>query len=282
MDTDGTEIGLTLAHSSDSDDAFMFWALREGRVRVDGLRFEHVLSDIQSLNQAALEGRYDISAISLHAFAYIARNYALLNAGASVGDGYGPIIVSARPLDLNDLPRHSVAIPGSLTTAALVLRLAVPGIRTEEMAFDQIAQSVKQGEVSAGVIIHEGQITFESDGLHCVTDLGSWWRDETGLPLPLGANVVRRSLGREVGEKVCDGIRRSILYAEENRVEAINYAKVYSRKLVHDKVDRFVSMYVNDYSLDWGPRGRKAVEELLRRGAEAGIVPEVDMLEFVG
>ncbi len=279
---DETTVKLTLAHSPDSDDAFMFWALAKGYVKARGIEFEHILSDIQTLNQAALLGTYDVTAISLHVYPYIARNYSLLNCGASVGDGYGPVIVSREQLDISDLPRITVAIPGSLTTAALVLRLAVPGVRTEEMAFDQIINAVQRGDVPAGVIIHEGQVTYADEGLHKVLDLGAWWREETGLPLPLGANAVRKDLGREMIEETADAIRMSIRYGLGNRSDAINYAKVYSHKLIQDKVDEFVSMYVNDFTIDWGEDGRKAVNELLGRGADAGIVPDTGTIEFVG
>jgi len=273
---------LTLAHSPDSDDAFMFWGLAKGVVAVDGFEFEHILSDIQTLNQAALGLKYDITAISLHAYPYIANNYALMNVGASVGDGYGPIVVSRDPLTLKDLPEMTVAIPGSLTTAALVLRLAVPGIRTEEMAFDQIGDAVKAGQVAAGIIIHEGQVTWEGEGFHNVVDLGTWWKKETGFPLPLGANVIKRELGEASMSSISDGIRRSVAYGLENRAEAVKYAQDYGRNLIQEKVDQFIGMYVNDYTLDWGKNGRLAVEELLLRGAEAGIVPRLAEIDFVG
>ncbi len=273
---------ITLAHSPDSDDAFMFWALAEGHVVVDGIEFEHTLADIQTLNQAALKGRYDITAISVHAYPYVSHEYALMNVGASVGDGYGPSIVARGNLAMDDLPGLTVAIPGSLTTAALVLRLAIPEISTVEMAFDRIIEAVKRGEAPAGLIIHEGQITYREEGLERIVDLGEWWRHETGLPLPLGANVIRRDLGEEVIAKVVDAVRSSIAYGLEHRAKAMGYAKEYGRDLRQEQVDRFVSMYVNDFTLDWGESGRKAVHELLRRGSEAGIVPSVDRIDFVG
>jgi len=273
---------LTLAHSPDSDDAFMFWALAKGHIAAPGLDFEHTLSDIQSLNQAALVGTYDITAISVHAYPYIALNYALLNVGASVGDGYGPIVVSKKPLNMSDLATRTVAIPGSLTTAALALRLAIPGVRTEERAFDQIMDSVAAGEVEAGVIIHEGQITYQDDGLHNVIDLGKWWQEETSLPLPLGANVIKKDLGAELMTQAAAAIRDSIQYGFKHRSDGIDYAIDFGRNLGTEKVDQFISMYVNDFTIDWGENGRNAVRELLKRGTEAGILPEVDEIEFVG
>jgi 1,4-dihydroxy-6-naphthoate synthase len=273
---------LALAHSPDSDDAFMFWALAKGLVRSDGVEFEHTLSDIQSLNQAALEGRYDITAISVHAYPYINQDYALLNVGASVGDGYGPCIVARQNFDIDELSGKLIAIPGSLTTAALVLRLAIPDARTEEIAFDAIMDAVESGDVDAGVIIHEGQITYRDRKLHRLIDLGEWWKDETGLPLPLGANVIRKELEEETRVKAVKAIRSSVKYALGHRAEAISYARDFGRDLKQEQVDAFVSMYVNDYTLDWGEKGRNAVRELLKRGADAGIVPEIDNIEFIG
>ena len=273
---------LTLAHSPDSDDAFMFWALAKGFVTVPGIDFEHTLSDIQSLNQAAIKQKYDITAISVHAYPYVSKNYAFLNCGASVGDGYGPRIVAREKIDLRDLQGETVAIPGSLTTAALALRLAVPGLKTEEMAFDSIMDAVRNHDVAAGVIIHEGQITFKDEGLHCICDLGEWWRDETGLPLPLGANVIRINLGDEIYTKSAQAIRDSITYGFDHRADAIAYAKDFGRDLSDEKVDEFVGMYVNDFTIDWGENGRQAVRELLSRAADAGIVPPVDEFRFVG
>jgi 1,4-dihydroxy-6-naphthoate synthase len=273
---------LTLAHSPDSDDAFMFWALARGHIGIKGIEFEHSLSDIQTLNQAALESRYDITAISLHTYPYIAHQYALLNVGASVGDGYGPILVSKSNHKPADIPNLSVAIPGSLTTAALTLRLAVPNVRTRQMTFDTIIDAVKDGEVDAGVIIHEGQLTYKDENLHKVLDLGEWWLEETGLPLPLGANAIKRDLGEDLINEVAEAIRSSINYGFENRTEALGYASDFGGKLERDQVDKFVSMYVNDYTIDWGQKGRSAVQELLKRGADAGIVPAVDRIDFVG
>jgi 1,4-dihydroxy-6-naphthoate synthase len=273
---------LTLAHSPDSDDAFMFWALAKGHVKSDGLDFQHILRDIQSLNQAAIERIYDITAISVHAYPYVSQDYAFMNVGASVGDGYGPIVVAREPMTLDDLSDKTIGIPGALTTANLVLRLAAPGIRTNEMAFDIILDSVKSRDVDAGLIIHEGQLTYESMELHKVVDLGEWWRNETGLPLPLGANVIRRDLGDQTINIVASLMRKSISYAMKNRVEAISYAGGYGRDLSGDDVDKFVGMYVNDFTLDWGDNGRKAVVELLTRGADAGIVPAIENIEFTG
>jgi len=273
---------ITLAHSPDSDDAFMFWALAMGHVGLDGVEFEHTLSDIQSLNQASLTGRYDVTAISVHTYPYIANQYSFLNMGASVGDGYGPIIVAREDLKPADLPDRVVAIPGSLTTAALTLRLAIPDVRTQQMAFDQIQDAVGSGDVDAGVIIHEGQITYKRDNLFNVMDLGVWWQEKTGLPLPLGANVIKRDLGADLMKDVAGAIARSIKYGMEHREEAIRYAKDFGRNLEPAEVDRFVAMYVNDYTIDWGEKGRRAVEELLTQGMEAGIVPAFENIDFAG
>jgi 1,4-dihydroxy-6-naphthoate synthase len=273
---------LTLAHSPDSDDAFMFWALKEGLVGADGLGFEHILSDIQTLNQAALEGRYDITAISLHAYPYVANQYALMNTGASIGDGYGPIVVSRRAMSLEEMASKQVAIPGSLTTAALVLKIAVPGIRTEEMKFDTIMDAVKRGYVDAGLIIHEGQITYKEKGLHLVVDFGDWWKKETGLPLPLGVNIIKKDLGEETIQAAIGAIKESVKYGLDHRADAISFAKDYGRNLIQDDVDKFVAMYVNDYTLDLGDIGREAIREVLRRAADAGITPLVDDIQFMG
>jgi 1,4-dihydroxy-6-naphthoate synthase len=273
---------LTLAHSPDSDDAFMFWALKEGLVRSEKLHFEHILKDIQSLNQAALENRYDITAISLHAYPYIATQYILMNTGASVGDGYGPIVVSRKPMTMDDLGSAKIAIPGSLTTAALILKIAVPGIRTEEIRFDFIMDAVKKGYVDAGLVIHEGQLTYEKEGFHQVVDFGKWWKDETGLPLPLGANVIRRELGHEVIDEAVKCVRASTEYGLGHRSEGVKFAQDYGRNLVQKEVDKFVGMYVNDFTIDLGNSGRNAIRELLKRGADAGIVPAVDVIDFAG
>jgi 1,4-dihydroxy-6-naphthoate synthase len=273
---------LTLAHSPDSDDAFMFWALKEGLVGTNGFNFEHILSDIQTLNQAALEGRYDVTAVSLHCYPYIANQYVLMNTGASIGDGYGPIVVSRKQMSLDDLSRKQVAIPGSLTTAALMLKLAIPGIRTEEMKFDTIMDAVKRGYVDAGLIIHEGQISYKEMGLHLVVDFGDWWKKETGLPLPLGVNVIKRDLGEETIKSAVGSIRESVKYGLEHRAEAISFAQDYGRDLEQPDVDRFVAMYVNDYTVDLGDKGRNAIRELLNRSSEAGITPAVDDVQFVG
>ena len=281
MTTDLPPRKLTIAHSPDSDDAFMFWALRQGLIDTDGFTFKHILSDIQSLNQAALEARYDISAISLHVYPYIATQYFLMNSGASVGDGYGPMILSRKAMTMDNLEGKSIAIPGSLTTAALILKMAVPGVRTEEIAFDKIIQSIKKKEVDAGLVIHEGQVTYQREGLHLVVDLGRWWKEQTGLPLPLGANVIRRELGDEIIPPAVGMIRQSIDYGLENRPDAIKYAQEFGRDLVQSEIDTFVSMYVNDFTRDLGDVGRKAVTELLKRGANAGIIPQVDLIDFV-
>jgi 1,4-dihydroxy-6-naphthoate synthase len=278
---------LTLGHSPDPDDAFMFWALATGRIDSGPYRFEHVLQDIQTLNERARRGELHITAISIHAYAHVLDKYALLPSGSSMGDGYGPMIVCrrGRGLALSDVRELRIAIPGAMTTAALALQLCLGReLAMEVVMFDQIGARVRSGEFDAGVLIHEGQLTYADEGLELVQDLGAWWLGETGLPLPLGGNAIRKDLGRERIIELNRILRESIRMGLAHRSEALAHAMQYARGMEDDpaRADRFVGMYVNDYTLDYGERGRRAVAELLRRGAAAGILPEVKELEFVG
>ncbi len=278
-----TTTTIRVGHSPDSDDAFMFYALTHDRIDTGGLKFVHQLEDIETLNQRALRGELEVSAVSIHAFAYLADRYALLGSGSSMGDRYGPTIVTREPLSLADLRGRTIAIPGKLTTAYLTLQLCLgKDTPVVVMPFDQILPAVVEGKVDAGLIIHEGQLYYESKGLHKVADLGEWWFGETGLPLPLGGNVVRRDLGEELVNKIAQLLRESILYALNHRDEALDYALRYARDLDPALADRFVGMYVNDWTVDYGPRGREAVRTLLNRATEAGLVPGPLDVQFVG
>jgi 1,4-dihydroxy-6-naphthoate synthase len=266
---------ITLAHSPDSDDAFMFYGLAHGAVDTEGLVFSQELSDIESLNRRAMAGELDVTAVSFHAYAYLAERYLLLSHGASFGDGYGPVVVAREPLSREQVAsgRVVVASPGRWTTAALALALWAPGSRTEEIAFDRIQPAVASGDFDAGLLIHEGQLTFEDDGLVRVVDLGRWWKEETGLPLPLGGNIVRRDLGPERIGRISRALRRSIEYGLAHRDDALSYALDYARGLDRPRADRFVRMYVNDWTRDYGEEGRRAVQTLLDRAARAGRIP---------
>ena len=275
---------LRLAHSPDADDAFMFYALAEGRIDTEDRRYVHELADIETLNQRALRGELDITAVSFHAYAYLADAYALLPSGGSVGDRYGPRLVATRPApaDVRGVLRGlRVAIPGRLTTAALALRLYQPAFEPVLTPFDQIEDRVADGEVDAGLLIHEGQLTFQSRGLHLWLDLGAWWHAETGLPLPLGGNVVKRALGDAVIGGVARDLRASIAYGLDHRAQALEHALRYARGLEARQADEFVGMYVNDFTLDYGERGRRGVMELLERAAAAGIIPALARPVFV-
>jgi 1,4-dihydroxy-6-naphthoate synthase len=273
---------ITVAHSPDSDDAFMFYALATNKVRTPGLRFTHTLCDIESLNRAAMEGVYDVSAISFHAYPYVQDNYALLPSGGSVGDGYGPMIVSVRPFTPEEVKTKVIAVPGKMTTAYLALQLFAPGIATEVVPFDQIIPEVLAGKYEAGLIIHEGQLTYSKAGLQRVVDMGKWWQRMTGLPLPLGGNAIRRALGPELMLSVSQALRESIQYALDNREEALAYAMQFARDLDTPSADKFVGMYVNERTLDYGPDGREAVRRLLDMGYSAGIIPRKAHVEFIG
>jgi 1,4-dihydroxy-6-naphthoate synthase len=271
---------ITVAHSPDSDDAFMFYGLATNKVRVPGLRFTHTLCDIETLNRKAMEGVYDVTAISFHAYPYIQDRYALLPSGGSVGDGYGPMIVAPRAYSVADIKQKRIAVPGTLTTAYLVLKLFAPGIETDVVPFDQIIPQVLDGRQEAGLIIHEGQLTYDKSGLHRIVDLGKWWQKVTGLPLPLGGNAIRRSLGPELMSKVATALRESIQYALDHREEALSYAMQFARDLDSQLADKFVGMYVNERTLDYGPDGREAVRRLLDMGHKAGIIPQESRVDF--
>ncbi len=275
---------IRIAHSPDSDDAFMFYALTQSLLDTSGLTIEHQLADIETLNQAAFEGRYEITALSFHGYAYLADRYRLMPSGASFGDGYGPVVVARQTFDRAGLAGRRVAIPGRLTTAALTLRLWQPQVETAVVPFDQILPAVASGEFEAGVVIHEGQLTFQEHGLQAVVDLGAWWKTETGGPLPLGGNGIRRDLPEELQQRLCRLLTESIDYALSHRGEALSYAIRYARDLEDDPVrsDRFVGMYVNEWTRSYGEAGRRAVQLLLDRAAEAGILPNPVKAEFVG
>lgn len=272
---------ITIAHSPDSDDAFMFYGLATRKVRVRGLTFTHTLCDIETLNRRAQEGVYDVTAISFHAYPYIQDKYALMAAGGSVGEGYGPMVVASRAFGLEEIRRTRIAVPGTLTTAYLVLKLFAPSVETEVVPFDQIIPEVLAGKYEAGLIIHEGQLTYNKSGLHRIVDLGKWWRDMTGLPLPLGGNAIRRELGPALIKQVGQALRDSIQYALEHRDEALEYAMQFARDLDTQLADKFVGMYVNERTLDYGEEGRQAVRRLLDMGHRAGIIPHAANVEFV-
>ncbi len=277
--TKATEIRL--AHSPDSDDAFMFYALATGKVRLPGVKFTHTLSDIETLNQAARLETYDVTALSFYAYAFVPDKYILLDCGASFGEGYGPIVVSSHPIKKEELAGRRIAVPGTLTTSYLALKLFEPNVETVTMPFDKIMDAVQAEEVEAGLLIHEGQLLFSQIGLHRVVDLGHWWQETTGLPLPLGANAIRRRLGSEMGRQVARVIRESVAYALEHREPALNYAMQFARDLDPVLADKFIGMYVNGWTLDYGEKGRRAVRELMTRGAAAGLVPSSVIVEFL-
>jgi len=275
---------IHVAHSPDSDDAFMFWALAAGKIDTGDRRYTHELGDIESLNRRALAGELEVTAVSLHAYAYLADRYALLAHGASIGDRYGPRIVArvAPPADPRlALQGRTVAVPGELTTAYLVLRLYQPDVRHVVVPFDQIEDYVAAGRADAGLLIHEGQLTFADRGLHLWTDLGEWWHGETGLPLPLGGNVARRDLGEPLLAAIARDLKGSIEYGLAHRADALAHAQSFSRGLDPARTDRFVGMYVNDFTVDYGERGRKAVAVLLDRGYHAGLLPAPVALRFI-
>ncbi|HEY1768041.1 MAG TPA: MqnA/MqnD/SBP family protein [Terracidiphilus sp.] len=273
---------ISIAHSPDSDDAFMFYGLATNKVRVPGYRFSHTLCDIETLNRRAQEEAFfDVTAISFHAYPYLQEKYALMGCGGSVGEGYGPMVVSNRPLTPADLSRIEVAVPGTLTTAYLALKIFNPEIKTATVAFDKIIPAILAGKYDAGLIIHEGQLTYTSSGLYKVIDLGVWWRETTGLVLPLGGNAIRRSLGAETHKVVSKALRDSIHHALDHRDQALEYAMQFARDLDSGLANRFVSMYVNDRTLDYGPDGREAIRKLLNLGFERGIIPVKPAVDFV-
>jgi 1,4-dihydroxy-6-naphthoate synthase len=273
---------ISIAHSPDSDDAFMFYGLATNKVRVPGYRFSHTLCDIETLNQRAQdEAFFDVTAISFHAYPHVQKDYTLMGCGGSVGEGYGPMVVSNRPIAASDLDRFRVAVPGQLTTAYLTLKIFNPAIETETVAFDQIIPGILSGKYEAGLIIHEGQLTYSSSGLYRVLDLGAWWRETTGLVLPLGGNAIRRSLGPEQHKIISKALRDSIQHALDHREQALEYAMQFARDLDSTLANRFVSMYVNDRTLDYGVDGRDAIRELLDVGYKRGIIPIKPQVDFV-
>ncbi len=273
---------ISIAHSPDSDDAFMFYGLATNKVRVPGYRFSHTLCDIETLNRRAQnEAFFDVTAISFHAYPYIQNSYTLMGCGGSVGEGYGPMVVSLRPMTQADLGRIRVAVPGTLTTAYLALKIFNPDIETETVPFDEIIPAILAGKYDAGLIIHEGQLTYSTSGLYRALDLGIWWRETTGLVLPLGGNAIRRSLGAESQKIISNAIRDSIQHALDHREQALEYAMQFARDLDSGLANRFVSMYVNDRTLDYGADGRQAIRKLLDLGYERGIIPIAPQVDFV-
>ncbi len=271
---------IRIGHSPDSDDAFMFYALANGLIPTEGFEVIQVAEDIESLNRRAVNGELEVTAISVHAYAYVANHYALMPCGASIGDRYGPLVVSREPVHPEALAGKKIAIPGKMTTAYLTLRLCQPDFEPEVVQFDQILPYVRAGNADAGLIIHEGQLTYGREGLHKVVDLGEWWHEETGLPLPLGANAIRRDLGTEKTRRITALVRKSIQYSLGHREKGLDYAMNYARDMETELADRFVSMYVNDYTLDYGDNGRAGVRELMDRGYKAGVIPHPVNVEF--
>jgi 1,4-dihydroxy-6-naphthoate synthase len=273
---------ITVGHSPDPDDAFMFYALAHGKIDTGDLEFRHELQDIETLNRRALKGELEVTAISIHAYAHLLEKYALLPSGCSMGDRYGPMVVAKKPLRIEDLKQVRIAVPGTMTTAFLTLRLLLPGgFEHVVMPFDQIFGAVAAGAVDAGLIIHEGQLTFQNQGLSLVVDLGIWWQEKTGLPLPLGGNAVRRDLGKEKMNRISQYLKESIRYGLEHRADALAYALHYARDMDRTLADHFVGMYVNEWTLDYGPRGRAAVARLLEEAHKAGIIPRSVAVDFV-
>jgi len=272
---------ISLAHSPDSDDAFMFYGLAKGKVPTGDLQIEHVLKDIESLNQQARQGVHEVTAISFHAYPYVAERYAIMPCGGSIGDGYGPLVVAAQPIAPEQLSGKTVAVPGTLTTAFLALKLFAPDVETRVVPFDQILDEVVAGRAEAGLIIHEGQLTYGASGLHKILDLGEWWQRETDLPLPLGANAVRRDLGDELMKRLTRLVRETVRYSLDHREDALAYAMSFARGMEQGIADRFVGMWVNEMTLECGERGRRAVQTLLDRGHDAGILPARVSVDFV-
>lgn len=271
---------ITLGHSPDPDDAFMFYALAADKIDTDGLTFRHIIEDIETLNRRATNAELDVTAVSIHAYAYVLDQYALLTSGASMGDNYGPLVIAREPMPPGRLKTATIAIPGEMTTAYLALRLYMGDAKTVVIPFDQIMDAVEQGRVEAGLLIHEGQLTYAARGFHKVVDLGEWWKSETGLPLPLGGNAIKKSLGPDLIAKVSRLLRESIEYGLANRAPAVDHSMKYGRGMETEMTDKFVGMYVNDYTIDYGEQGRKAVRLLLKRAHEAGIIPNPVEIEF--
>jgi 1,4-dihydroxy-6-naphthoate synthase len=273
---------ITVAHSPDSDDAFMFYGLATNKLNTGDLTFTHVLKDIQTLNEEAMRGIYDVTAISFHAYAYVADKYALLPHGASIGDNYGPVLVSRELAKAEEISNLKIAVPGILTSAFLALRILNSDFEYEVVPFDRIIEAVQNGRCDAGLLIHEGQLFYESMGLHKVVDLGEWWHETTGLPLPMGGNAIRRDIGAELMREVSQLLRESIRYSLDNREDALQYAMQFARNMDTALADRFVAMWVNDLTLDYTERGHEAVRRLLTEGFERGIIPNRVDVEFVG
>src|SRR5882762_560925 len=281
MPIDTEQSTITIAHSPDSDDAFMFYGLATNKLDTGRLSFKHLLKDIQTLNEEAMLGTYDVTAISFHAYAYVADKYALLPHGASIGDNYGPIVVANEELDPSDLSKVKIAIPGTLTSAFLALSIYTPDFKYEVVPFDQIIEAVTSGRCDAGLLIHEGQLFYQNLGLHKVLDLGEWWHQHTGgLPLPMGGNAIKRDLGTETISEVSRLLKESIQYSLDNREDALQYAMQFARDMDPALADRFVAMWVNDLTLDYTDRGREAVQRMLAEGFERGIIPKRPTVEF--
>jgi 1,4-dihydroxy-6-naphthoate synthase len=273
---------ITIAHSPDSDDAFMFYALATNKIDTGDIEFEHFLKDIQTLNEEARKGTYEVTAISFHAYAYVADKYALLPHGASIGDNYGPVVVAKEELDPSELSKAKIAVPGTLTSAFLTLRIFNPDFKYEVVPFDQIIEAVTEGRCGAGLLIHEGQLFYHNLGLQKVLDLGEWWHEYTGgLPLPMGGNAIRRNLGKKMIREVSDLLKESIRFSLDHREDALQYAMQFARDMDPALADRFVSMWVNELTLDYGERGREAVRRLLSEGHQRGIIPHEVQVEFV-
>jgi 1,4-dihydroxy-6-naphthoate synthase len=281
METTTQKRIITVAHSPDSDDAFMFYGLATNKLETNGLKFEHTLKDIQTLNEDAKNGVYDVTAISFHAYAYVSDKYALLPHGASIGDKYGPILVSKDQKKPEDIPNLKIAIPGELTSAFLALRIYNQDFEYTVVPFDEIIDYVLKGKADAGLLIHEGQLFYKQIGLDKVLDLGEWWHERTGLPLPMGGNVIRRDLGEDLMREVSKHLHRSIVYSMENREDALAYAMQFARDMPPELADRFVAMWVNDLTLDYGDRGREAVKLLLKEGFDKGIIKQEVKVDFV-
>ena len=273
---------ITVAHSPDSDDAFMFYGLATNKLETDGLKFEHTLKDIQSLNEDAMNGVFDVTAISFHAYAYISDKYALLPHGASIGDNYGPILVSKEPRKAEEIPNMKIAIPGEMTSAFLAMRIYNQDFEYGVVPFDEIIDEVQNGNYDAGLLIHEGQLFYKQLGLDKILDLGEWWHKRTGLPLPMGGNAIRRDLGEDLMHKVSKCLHESIQYSMDNREDALAYAMQFARDMPPELADRFVAMWVNNMTLDYGERGREGVRRLLDEGVEKGIIKKNVKLDFIG
>jgi 1,4-dihydroxy-6-naphthoate synthase len=279
--TTSQETTIHLAHSPDSDDAFMFYALADGQIDTEGVSYVHELQDIETLNGRALRGELDVTAVSIHAYAYLSDQYALLPHGASMGDGYGPMLVAKTPMTREQIAGRRIAVPGLMTSAYLALKLYQPNFVPVVVPFDKIEEAVQAGDVDAGLLIHEGQLTYKDEGLHLVADMGAWWKDKTGLPLPLGGNVIRKDMPRDLQRKVSRHLRDSIAYGLDHRKNALDHAMRFARGLDRSKADTFVGMYVNDWTLAYGDAGRKAIRLFLDEGVKSGVITRPVTVEFV-